>query len=270
MEEKNNWCVYVHIFPNGKKYVGITGVGVEKRWGYKGRGYIGQIVYNAINKYGWDNIKHKILKENITEQQAKELEKFYINKFDSFNNGYNFTKGGEGTVGVIYTESRRKKISNALKGRKISELCIEKNKQKRKPVYQIDMYTQKIINRFDSAQDACEKLNLKEKSGIINCANGRNKTSYKYIWRYVDNYDPNEEYNLKHTQTNRIHMISVDDNSIINTYNSFAEAERKTKIKATNIYEACKTNGRQNTAGGFIWRYADKVENNISEEVVNE
>lgn len=36
MEKK--WCVYVHIAPNGKKYVGITSQKPEKRWNH-GEGY---------------------------------------------------------------------------------------------------------------------------------------------------------------------------------------------------------------------------------------
>ena len=37
------------------------------------------------------------VRENI--EDANMLEKFYINKYDTFNNGYNSTIGGNGTTG---------------------------------------------------------------------------------------------------------------------------------------------------------------------------
>ena len=64
-KKQKTWSVYVHVFPNGKRYVGITGRPVKERW-KNGSGYHGQVVENAIKKYGWDNIKHEILHENCT------------------------------------------------------------------------------------------------------------------------------------------------------------------------------------------------------------
>jgi hypothetical protein len=37
----NNWKVYCHTFPNGKKYVGITKRSPEERWHKDGSGYKG-------------------------------------------------------------------------------------------------------------------------------------------------------------------------------------------------------------------------------------
>ena len=55
-----SYSVYKHTFPNGKVYIGITSQKPEDRWS-KGKGYQRQpLIYNAINKYGWDNIVHKI------------------------------------------------------------------------------------------------------------------------------------------------------------------------------------------------------------------
>ena len=36
--DPNNYCVYVHIVPNGKMYIGITGQKAEYRWD-NGNGY---------------------------------------------------------------------------------------------------------------------------------------------------------------------------------------------------------------------------------------
>ena len=93
---KNSYCVYCHTFPNGKRYIGITN-NTENRW-RNGDGYKHQKkVWNAIVKHGWDNIRHEILIDGITKEKAQELEKKLIAEFDSIQNGYNVSVGGEGT-----------------------------------------------------------------------------------------------------------------------------------------------------------------------------
>ena len=98
------WCVYVHIFPNGKMYFGITSKKPEDRW-ENGTGYSRShqpVMYNAIQKYGWENIEHKILYSGLNKLDAENKEKELIAQHktnccrygDDF--GYNMTDGGEG------------------------------------------------------------------------------------------------------------------------------------------------------------------------------
>lgn len=112
----NNWCVYMHTFPNNKKYIGITSQRPEYRWN-KGNGYKHQKLMNrAIEKYGWENIQTEIINENISKEQAIEKEKYYIQKYQTTNPlyGYNLTEGGEGHNGYSPSlESRQKnRLSN--------------------------------------------------------------------------------------------------------------------------------------------------------------
>lgn len=58
-----------------------------------------------------------MLEEGLTVNQSKVKEQFYINLFDSYNNGYNSTLGGDGNQGIIMSEESNKKRSNALKGK---------------------------------------------------------------------------------------------------------------------------------------------------------
>lgn len=102
------WIVYVHIFPNGKKYFGITSKKPNQRWengeGYKREGS-NLAVYNAIKKYGWNNIQHIILHEGLTKEEACAKEIEYIAKYKTNAHkyeteyGYNLTDGGEGATG---------------------------------------------------------------------------------------------------------------------------------------------------------------------------
>lgn len=130
--------VYIHLFPNGKRYVGITCQGVFNRWNH-GRGYSGY-VRKAIDKYGWENIRHFVLKKSFTEEQAKQKEKQLIAKYQSNTPkfGYNQTEGGDGTVGFkqpqyvkdavaksnserVWSEESKKRSSEAKLGKPFTE-----------------------------------------------------------------------------------------------------------------------------------------------------
>lgn len=91
----DGYSVYEHIFPNGKRYIGISKQ-AEKRW-RNGDGYHAQTkVHKAIQHYGWDNVKHNIIVDGVTKEQAETLEKYLIAALDTIRNGYNITTGGEG------------------------------------------------------------------------------------------------------------------------------------------------------------------------------
>ena len=143
---KNCWTVYCHTTPSGKRYIGITSKKPEHRW-RNGKGYEkGSAFRRAIDKYGWDDIQHNILFNDLTEKEAKWLENYLICYYWTFvgfkdSKGYNMTLGGEGVVGCTpwkgkqHTEETKRKIGEALKDRKFSEetLCKMSEVKKGKP-----------------------------------------------------------------------------------------------------------------------------------------
>ena len=121
----NDYTVYVHIAPNNKMYIGITHLKPNYRYGRDGNGYSGcTLFWRAIQKYGWDNIKHIVLLENLSKEVACECEKYLIAKYQTNNSqfGYNNSRGGDsGSYGHKMSEESKAKISKAMKGRKLSE-----------------------------------------------------------------------------------------------------------------------------------------------------
>lgn len=115
--DQQKYCLYCHLFPNGKRYIGITGQNPKDRWA-NGLGYSKcnqPIMYNAIQKYGWDNIQHLIIFDNLNEEDALKLEVEFIAKYRSndIRYGYNRTAGGAGTNGMHHTNATKAKISKA-------------------------------------------------------------------------------------------------------------------------------------------------------------
>lgn len=116
----NEYKVYVHIFPNGKRYVGITCQKVERRW-QNGKAYSwNKHMSNAIAKYGWGNIEHTVLYEGLTQEAAEKIEIQLIADWELTNpdNGYNYAIGG---THPRHTEITKKKIGAKSLGRKHSD-----------------------------------------------------------------------------------------------------------------------------------------------------
>lgn len=110
---------------NGKAYVGQTVGSLEQRkrrhisaaLNKRGNYYFSK----SIRKYGSDNFDWKILHDNITNiNELNRLEIFYIGYYNTYNDGYNLTEGGNGSVGYIPSIRIRKKMSDAHKGNRHS------------------------------------------------------------------------------------------------------------------------------------------------------
>ena len=111
----DGYYLYMHIAPNGKMYVGITKQLPQSRW-KNGYGYASSPhFYNAILKYGWDNIEHIVLADNLSVEWACKLEKCLIEEYDLTNheNGYNVCVGGGGTNGYHHSEESKQKLRDA-------------------------------------------------------------------------------------------------------------------------------------------------------------
>ena len=101
---------------NQKRYIGQTSQDPSKRWGHGANYKNNKYFYNAIQHYGWDNFDHIILQNNIlTQQEANEKEKYWILFYKSNQKkyGYNLTDGGDHNY--TFNEETRKKISEKLK-----------------------------------------------------------------------------------------------------------------------------------------------------------
>lgn len=151
----SKYTIYIHKNKiNGKVYIGQTSQKPSKRWGANGSGYKGQPFYLAIQKYGWSNFEHNILKENLSLEEANLWEKYYIKKYHSDNSkyGYNCTLGGKN---YQVSELTRKKMSESHKGYKPSE------EQKRKL-----SLNNKGKHSFKHTQEAKEKMSIKKKKKV--------------------------------------------------------------------------------------------------------
>lgn len=102
-----------------ENYIGQTTKNVNDRAG-NGYGYRkGSKFRTAIDRYGWDNFEQSILRLCISQEDANYWEKYFIDKFDSINNGYNSQDGGNGGCALgkhwNHTEEAHRKIADSMK-----------------------------------------------------------------------------------------------------------------------------------------------------------
>ena len=109
-ENRQTWCVYMHTFPNQKRYIGITCMQPARRWGKDGRGYKGQsVIWNAIQEFGWENIRHEIMFYYLTENEAKQKEEELIMEYNTTSEEY-----GYNVLGVDHKDYEKSKTKLIL------------------------------------------------------------------------------------------------------------------------------------------------------------
>lgn len=94
---------------NGNSYIGLS-THIEDRWKYHQTKYNWErekdkTLYQAFIKYGVENFSFEILEECLPEELS-EKEKFYINKYNTYKNGYNMTAGGEDNQGESHPKHK--------------------------------------------------------------------------------------------------------------------------------------------------------------------
>ena len=158
------YSIYVHTFPDGKKYVGMTSQNVENRW-QLGWGYKDQKnVFNAINSVGWNNIQHDVIETVEDKKTALKREEYYTLLFRSNEPefGYNILAGRKGVGhiawnrGIPRSQETKQKISEKNKGRKPTEEEIKNLMESKKKPFRIKNKKTGSIYKFDYQKDCAD------------------------------------------------------------------------------------------------------------------
>lgn len=250
-----------------KSYIGQTIRKPNKRWS-EGKGYTNYDsdthFARAINKYGWDSFNHEIIGvvEATTKEQAtldlNEWEVYYIEKYDSFYNGYNKTIGGYAFSGE--SNPNAKQI-----------ICLN---------------TKQIFNTCLEAKEWCGT----HPSGYLNSTK-RNKhcgnhpvTGEKLAWMYLDEYEKSTEDEINNKLNRALNgrkgeasssarkVVCLNSKLVFNTMNEAKEYYKLTGV--SGICSCCK-NGKScygedvKTHEKLYWMYYEEYVklDNIDDEL---
>lgn len=258
--ENNKWKVYVHIVPkeisghnHDKYYVGLTRrTNVTDRW-HAGGGYKNNThFYRAIHKYGWENLIHEVIAENLTKEEACDFEKTLIKELNStdFYYGYNKSIGGE-------TSELAPGVRNGNYGKKWSEERIEKYKESWK--------TRVVVCTDERRKQMSEvaKRNWKNED-FRNRMTGKNAPCYGRTGEKHPMYGKHGKDN-----PNSKMVVCLNNNEV---YYSAADASKILHINHSKLCMCCR--GERNSCGKdengnpLSWKYYEDYlkENNLTDE----
>lgn len=91
---ENKYCVYIHTNKtNQKRYIGMTKLKPQDRWGNTGNGYRNQEeFYNDIKQYGWDGFDHEVIYSGLSKREAQEKEIELIKEYKTHDSNYGYNK----------------------------------------------------------------------------------------------------------------------------------------------------------------------------------
>lgn len=182
----NSYRVYIHTFPNGKFYVGATKNTIQER---KNCGYQhNKEMKRLVSLYGWRSITTTIIKDNLTQEEAFELEKETITKLRQTeeDNCLNISSGGKHSFeGAKHTEEYKKHMSERMKGVVFSEETLERMRRGHdKEKVSVSRTVNGEITIYESLGKAAESVNGYKSNIKRACINHK---PYKgYVWALVE------------------------------------------------------------------------------------
>ena len=200
---------------NSKVYIGQA-LDIEQRWYKHKMSKDNFAIHQAFRKYGIENFEFTILEE-CKPDQLNEREQFWIAYFDSYNKGYNETKGGQGKFGA----------GQVLNAAQVDEI--------KKQLHSTRLSYNELGSKYHVSPRTIGQINKGE------------------TW-FDDNIDYPIR---KEPVSRCIQLAQIDTTTgeIVAIFNSISEASRASGVSRSFIGEVSKENSlSQRTAGGFLWK----------------
>lgn len=241
---QKSWIVYRHISPSGKVYVGITCQKLKHRWGQDGKNYFRlrkngkyahPIFVKALLKYGWNNFKHDIVLEGISKSEADYAEKYLIKWYKLHGISYNCTDGGDGVIGVEFTEERCARHSMLMK----------------------KWYESHVSPMLGHHHSEEARNKIKEHHVKTRPESTKNKIRASLLGK---KFSAERIANIRAAHAKeRIPIVQLDMNNVlIAEYDSIMDASRATGIHNSQIVSAVK---RRGSAKGYRWLNKNDYDN---------
>lgn len=209
---------------NEKSYVGQTVDYRSRVWQHQ-RCYEKENCkfHDAIKEFGFDNFDWEILKTCENKKEADQSERYYIEYYNSYRDGYNENKGGVGGHNAVPV------------------VCLSLNGE--------------FVKRYDSAADA-EKDGFNNVNVILCCKN-KLYTCKKHLFMFEEDYLKHgaKKYTKPESKCSKP-VIQCDMNgNFINEFRSVQQAARETGSSRTSISGVLT--GKYKSANGFIFTYKE-------------
>lgn len=266
---------------NNKVYIGKTLYSIERRWS--------QHLNNAISRKDLWHLplyaamrKYKIINFQISEieyvddyTKLSERERYWVNYYDSYNNGYNATRGGDGALlydyewiwdlweaglkikeiskevrcndFVVRTVLTLHGISTEERLQRSQEDMDKSHKPFQRIVEQLDTVTGQVLAEYESVSAAAKSVSC-DKSYLSKCCKN-NKIAFGYQWRYKNE----AEYITKDFSKKPVCKLDLKTGEVLEIFESISAAAKAVQGDSSYISKVCR--GIQKSSKGFGWCY---------------
>ena len=150
---------------NGKSYIGQTIQNVKERF-YQhcatkcSKAVSNMAIHRAIKKYGKSNFTVEVIEE-IDSANLNDRERYWIKYYNSYNNGYNSTKGGQDGIKLFKNLDTESIVREYKSGKSLREIG---------RLFNVDKQTIKdllVRNNINLRTTKTYKLSQKDREDII-------------------------------------------------------------------------------------------------------
>ena len=253
---------------NNLAYIGQTVRPYKERWADHKRDrfkepYCNWPLYRMLNKVGLENTTWEVIEE-VPNEQLNDREQYWIAYYDTKNNGYNCTYGGQNGTKYDYQEvleywlneanknftktaeyfnTDKSYISKIIKSmgyesRTWKEINQSDHDSIKRKVNKIDSTTGKVLKTYNSITDAAIDMGDKKYAKTISpCCQGKHPTYLGYCWQYIE--DIGKPIYLNKQQK---YIVLPDYNIIFDTLNDCAEwFIKNNKTRSNKIEQVSKS-----------------------------
>ena len=150
---------------NGKSYIGQTIQNVKERF-YQhcatkcSQAVLNMVIHKAITKYGKSNFTIEVIEE-VESANLNDRERYWIRYYDSYNNGYNSTEGGQDGIKLFKNLDTESIVREYKSGKSLREIG---------RLFNVDKQTIKdllVRNNINLRTTRTYKFSQKDKEDII-------------------------------------------------------------------------------------------------------
>lgn len=278
---------------NNKVYIGQSS-NIEARWKKHKSSNDDFTIHKAMRKYGLQNFTFSVIEE-CSKDLLDSREIYWINYYNSLEEGYNMIPGGSNGAGyakgipveqysldgkyiITYNSAKQASEVTGIVHTDICKCCRgESNraglyqwtyKDSKKQIIPIDISDTKIqrrINQYSLKGELLQQYdNLAQastitginKSIICNVCKGKGHTAGGFRWSYEGEKLSEKKPHQNSGSRKQVCMYDTNNN-LLKVFNSMSEASRETDIAVQHISRVC--NGKGKTAGGFIWKFKGEM-----------
>lgn len=269
-EYKHIWCLEGESWRSVKGLEGVYEVSdlgrvrsvdrsiVDKRG--VTRRYKGRIIHQSINADGYYVVSlmykntskkgrvNRIVAEAFIYNEDKD-NKDIVNHIDEnrLNNLLNNLEWCDTRYNITYGTAKERQVSRLSK-----------------PVYQVDVNTGLILNKFKSSAEA-EEITGVSRGSVNAVSKGFQKTGGGFNWVYVEDYVEGKDYKVSpvsndYTSNRKVVKILPNSNRIVETYNSAREADIINCKGKGSLYKYLRDNSKMYK--GYFYIYLDEYDEN--------